>query len=226
MNPKVTMPLIFRPFRCGDLVRLGRDHDGGYLVNREDILKSQSLLSFGIGDDCSFEQDFAKIQPCPVSAYDGTLTPVQVAVMQERFFQSPNQLTVQNIGPGADQVNPVDVIQDRTFLKCDIEDAEYRILDDIIRISDRLSGLVMEFHEIQEPERFNLLTNFIAKVQLKLVHVHINNWTYMITGDVITPNVIELTFSSSSNISWQPVQLPHRLDQPNCADRADFIIVF
>lgn len=226
MNPKVTMPLIFRPFRCGDLVRLGRDHDGGYLVNREDILKSQSLLSFGIGDDCSFEQDFVKIKDCAVTAYDGTLTTDQESLMRSDFFKQPHNLVIKNIGNQDDQVSVIDIDFDQAFLKCDIEDAEYRILDDIIRASDRMTGLVIEFHSIHEPQRFNLVTNFIGKVRLDLVHIHINNWTYLINGSTYIPQVIELTFTSSRNISWQPVDLPHQLDMPNCANRDDFAIKF
>lgn len=220
------MPLIFRPFRCEDLIRLGRDNDGGYLVNREDVIKTSKLMSFGIGDDCSFEEDFIKINHCPVDAYDGTLTAEQERSMRSRFFQPPNRLTVKNIGNKEDQASVKEMSFDKVFLKCDIEDSEYHILDDIIRISHQLTGLIIEFHQIQEPSRFNALTNFIGKVKLDLVHTHINNWAYMISGSTYIPDVIELTFTSSSNVSWEPVQLPHAFDMPNCADRDEFAIRF
>lgn len=225
MNP-VKLPLIFRPFYCADLVRLGKDNDGGYLVNPVDVTKTNKLMSFGIGDDCSFEQDFTRLQECIVEAYDGTLTVEQQHSMQSGFFQAPHKLTVRNIGTREDQVTVTDLDFDRAFLKCDIEDSEYRILDDIIRMSDRLTGMVIEFHQIQEPGRFNLLTNFIGKVQLNLIHVHINNWAYLINGSTYLPDVVELSFTSSDNISWQPVRLPHALDMPNCADRPEFEIRF
>jgi hypothetical protein len=28
----ITLPKIFEPFYCADLIRLGKDNDGGYLV--------------------------------------------------------------------------------------------------------------------------------------------------------------------------------------------------
>ena len=222
----VILPLIFRPFSCEDIIRLGRDNDGGYLVNREDVGKTRKLMSFGIGDDCSFEQDFVDLNLCPVEAYDGTLTTTQESHMRSSFFKAPNILIIQNIGYNDDQVSVKTLDFDGAFLKCDIEDSEYHILDDIIRVSNQLTGLVIEFHRIQEPSRFNALTNFIGKVKLDLVHTHINNWAYMISGSTYIPDVIELTFSSSSNVAWEPVRLPHALDMPNCADRDEFAIKF
>jgi len=58
------------PFHCDDLVRVGKDNDGGYLVNEKDILKTDKLISFGIGEDISFEEQFCHIKNIPVVAYD------------------------------------------------------------------------------------------------------------------------------------------------------------
>ena len=69
----VTLPKIFQPYYCNNLVRLGKNHDGGYLVNEQDILKTKTLLSFGIGEDWSFEEQFTNLNNCPLIAYDGTL---------------------------------------------------------------------------------------------------------------------------------------------------------
>ena len=57
----MTFPINFKPLKKFDLVRLGRDNDGGYLVGKNTVLKSKFLVSFGIGDDCSFEKDFLKL---------------------------------------------------------------------------------------------------------------------------------------------------------------------
>ena len=40
----ISFPAILRPFKCDHLVRLGQDYDGGYIVNREDIDKSDIIL--------------------------------------------------------------------------------------------------------------------------------------------------------------------------------------
>ena len=45
---EIQLPKIFKPFECNQLVRLGKDGDGGYLVNMHDVEKSNLLISLGI----------------------------------------------------------------------------------------------------------------------------------------------------------------------------------
>ena len=40
---EIQLPKIFKPFECNQLVRLGKDGDGGYLVNMHDVEKSNLL---------------------------------------------------------------------------------------------------------------------------------------------------------------------------------------
>ncbi len=64
----------FRPAAIPDLVRLGRDHDGGYVVAAPSIDHASLLLSFGVNDDVSFEQDACDRQPAlKVVCYDPTV---------------------------------------------------------------------------------------------------------------------------------------------------------
>jgi hypothetical protein len=53
----------FKPRFLNDLVRVGGAFDGGYLVNERSILSAQYLLSFGVYDDWSFEEDFLSRRP-------------------------------------------------------------------------------------------------------------------------------------------------------------------
>lgn len=65
------------------------------------------------------------------------------------------------------------------FLKIDIEGAEYRILDQIVENRDKLSGLVMEFHDIDIHEE--KIGSFLdaMKEDFVLVHFHPNNsWVF------------------------------------------------
>ena len=43
-----------------NLVRLGSRFDGGYLIPSELINKTEKLISFGLNDDWSFEEEFKK----------------------------------------------------------------------------------------------------------------------------------------------------------------------
>ena len=55
---KAYLPKFFFYHTSNSLIRLGKKNDGGYLVSKNDIDKSDLLLSLGIYDDWSFENDF------------------------------------------------------------------------------------------------------------------------------------------------------------------------
>lgn len=222
----VTFPKIFQPFYCKDMVRLGKDYDGGYIVNKHDIIKSKKLISLGVGDDFSFEKDFHAINNCEIVAYDGTINPNQDFLIN--FYKDNKTFINKNIGTGKDEVLFSSIIGDSdVFLKCDIEEHEYGILNDIIRHSNLFSGIAIEFHNINSKDNANNLLNFISKINLKLVHVHVNNSFYYINGQECIPDVIELSFTSSDNITLdESIILPHILDMPNISDRDEFKITF
>ena len=58
------------PIELNDLVRIGNEHDGGYIVSRRQIEKTDIVLSFGIRDDWTFEDDFSKRKDVKVYSYD------------------------------------------------------------------------------------------------------------------------------------------------------------
>jgi len=67
------LPKQFKPKHKYNLIRIGRNNDGGYLVEKDSILKSNSLVSFGIGFDWTFEKDFFNYRKIPIHCYDHTL---------------------------------------------------------------------------------------------------------------------------------------------------------
>lgn len=231
----IVLPKIFKPFKCDDLVRLGKIYDGGYLVNKQDVLKSDLLLSFGIGSDFSFEEQFSKLNNCPVIAYDDS-TEVMNNPSYESFFQGKNthirkKVSITDDETTSDIAEILSTCSANTFLKCDIEGGEYQILDELIRHSRSFTGMVIEFHDAAQNINFHELACFIGKVNLNLVHVHINNYMYYKVGEgpeqQNIPDVFELVFSSSHNVSWEKnVRLPHLFDMPNNPLDSDFSISF
>lgn len=211
----ITLPKIFKPFYCPDIIRLGKDYDGGYLLNSNDVSKSTRLLSFGIGTDTSFEADFYNRNACTVSAYDGTIDSCNQPFLH--FYKQNIDATIADY---------IDLTVANTFIKCDIEGSEYDILDTLIRHSRYLSGAVIEFHNVYDYSKFNELTNFIAKFGLSLIHVHANNNSYIEHDSGILPDCLELSFTSSDNIVYSDVKLPHPLDMPNTNIRDELKIVW
>jgi len=57
-----------------NLIRLGNNYDGGYLIPESIIKKTKLLLSFGLGTDWSFEKNFKDInENVKINCYDHTI---------------------------------------------------------------------------------------------------------------------------------------------------------
>ncbi len=62
------------PIKNNNLSRFGIKADGGYVVDKEIMLKSDNLITFGLGGDWSFELDFLKVNKnCQIFVYDHTV---------------------------------------------------------------------------------------------------------------------------------------------------------
>jgi hypothetical protein len=82
---------MIHPVITDDLVRIGRDSDGGYLINRRSI-EDADLLSFGVNDDWSFEAHFHSLYNGRVEMYDGS-------VSVEKFRRDANNLLLGFFSP-------------------------------------------------------------------------------------------------------------------------------
>ena len=96
------------------------------------------------------------------------------------------------------------------FFQIDIEGGEYDILEELMQIDEKISGLIIEFHDAHL--HLQIIQNFIEKFKLSLVHTHINNIGGM--SDNGFPKVLELTFSNNS-LDSKVTKLPSSLDKPN-----------
>lgn len=70
------------PLEVADLIRVGSENDGGYVVSRRSIIDSDGLLSCGVSDDWSFDLEFKRKkggQHICIHAYDHTIS-------QNKFF--------------------------------------------------------------------------------------------------------------------------------------------
>jgi len=112
------------------------------------------------------------------------------------------------------------------FLKMDIEGNEYRILDDIVKNQKGMIGIAIEFHECDL--MLNKIKDFIEKIDLDLVHIHVNNFCNI--GKNYFPTVLELTFSDKKfNLkrNIDEFNFPNKeIDQPNNKEEEDKKISF
>ena len=81
---------FLKPYEVNDLIRLGRNEDGGYIVSESIIKSSNYLLAFGMGADWSFEEDFLKLKKNnKVEIYDHT---VDFLFFFKRLYKSIKRL--------------------------------------------------------------------------------------------------------------------------------------
>ena len=243
-----SVPAFLKPKGWCDLVRLGRNYDGGYVVDRKSVENSDFLLSFGLNEDWSFDREFLELNRVPIAAFDYSVSvgwflyriavrPYQVLWFGYklfdylRFFRDDHRHIKYFVGSGpAKSFVTLSEVMSKfvpeaaqyLFLKIDIEGSEYDILDDLVIFSARMSGLAIEFHDV----RRNLpkIEKFIAEFGLSLCHVHANNYALPVEG--VMPDVLELAFTRSPLNAKRPIELPHPLDMPNNKKVAEVRISF
>lgn len=243
----VKLPSYFQPKINNNLIRIGSDNDGGYLVCKDDIENSDLLLSFGICDDWTFEKNFLAHNDIGCFAFDGSLSKkfwlkhfvnslIKFKFKKlfkfydfKIFFSGKNTFLkkyVSNLND-SEHLSFKKILDkycknyNKIFLKIDIEGSEYRILDEILENSDRILSFVVEFHDVDL--NFHKIQNFIDNFPQKIIHTHINNYSPLNTHS--NPTAIELTFSNFYNNELR-ADLPDELDRPNNKKKLEYKIDF
>ena len=135
----------------------------------------------------------------------------------KKFFSGKIIHYESSIGIGRKKVNFSEIMNRiklfPIFLKIDIEGSEYRILNDILKYQDKITGLVIEFHNVDLHK--DLISDFINKFSLSLCHIHGQNPSGTDYLDINNdPTQVEMTFSNTKNILSTSPKIPHLLDQP------------
>jgi len=178
------------PVAVPDLTRLGGKMDGGYLVPKSVVDRSQGLLSLGLGDDFTFDQDWHALKPAdPIHMYDASVTEDSIGIrinpavrshidikgQYREFFQGNRIHWPEHIGPDnfAQALDRIGV--DQIFVKMDIEGAEYGIIDLFVEHHQRITGIAMEWHHCahRNPKWRTAVEQL--KHHYDIVHLHGNN---------------------------------------------------
>lgn len=207
MKTKLDHNLLWlAPVKAEGLIRLGGHQDGGYVVPFNAILKAEGLLSYGLGQDWSFDEAWTNLKPgTPVHMYDGTGPQNSFAVEPKikyiNFFHKKPHIKhfYQNVGPTStedgfvcgfnESVGRIGV--ENIFVKMDIEFGEFPIINDIISNSNKIVGIVLEVHgAIANLARIKDVVERFKK-EYKIVHVHGN--THTPAGENGLTDCLELT---------------------------------
>lgn len=250
---RASLPLDLIYKTANDLVRIGRDNDGGYLVVNKDLKNAKKLLTFGINDDLSFEKQFSEINDVPVVAYDGSISRniflkqllksfirldnprvflhwLSVVYDYMRYFRKNNHAHIQKfVGPRTDSSDFIDFSE---ALEENLSDNSFLKIDiegfEYRLLSDILKNQDQILSLVIEFHDFDLnyerVIEFTKKFNLKIVHVHVNNCA-PVRADNLLPMVVEITYSRTSCLLEQAVS-PHSLDLPNDPKKSDYQIYF
>jgi hypothetical protein len=190
---KIKLPtelLKLCPVAVPDLVRLGGKMDGGYLVPQSAINHAQGLLSLGLGDDFTFDQDWHALKPAdPIHMYDASVKYESISIsvnpgarghldikaMYAEFFQGAVKHVPEFIGANNFVQALDDLGVDQVFIKMDIEGSEYGLIDLFVEHHPRIVGIAMEWHHCAN--RNSQWYDALEKLQqhYDIVHLHGNN---------------------------------------------------
>ena len=116
------------------------------------------------------------------------------------------------------------IFDSQVFVKIDIEGFEYRIIQEVCSFSERIPGLVIEFHDIDfMKSRFEEAINLLSD-SYGIVHIHGNNFDSIATGSQL-PNTLEITLVRNSLVHEKIERMSSPkpdLDFPNDKSIGDF----
>lgn len=220
-------------YDCGhNLIRIGDNFDGGYLV--PDILKKvKYCFSAGVGMNTSFEKNLKKMDiKCFLA--DGTID----------YHPEGFDFIKKNINTYCDEKNITlhnwidlkisDDLDNNLMLKMDIEGSE---ISAILNIQDEklkhTNILVIEFHQFANlGNSFGLdtLNEVFDKIlrYFTVCHIHPNNYGNIknIYG-IKMPNYMEFTFVNNNYVKYKKKNLknyPLELDKKNFPEKKDILL--
>jgi hypothetical protein len=254
MKNKCVLPKFLQPKKTDSLKRIGKNNDGGYIIDEKNIRNSDVLIGLGMSDDWSFEEDFNSINSVPTYIYDNSvdfnfflkkcqkyvvrinkprifLHWLMVAFKYKKFFRFNKfhykKLVGFNLPP--DFVSLGNILVE---LKRDRFSHIYLKID-IEGWEYRVLNDLILYSEIIEglaiefhdvDLHLDKIENFINKFSLNLIHTHCNNYSQI--NENKTPLAIECTFSREISSNELAKKFPNSLDMPNNPNVKEYFLSF
>jgi hypothetical protein len=258
---ELIIPLAWKPYYREDLIRMGSNHDGGYVVTKNAVNNSNFLVSLGISNDWTFEKEFYESRDCEVHCYDHSIdlkiflidsiinlimcfyprmldkkvNTVFLPLRYKMFFKNERKHFKEKIGNNPETETNFEKIfsripeDKRVFFKIDIESWEYRVISELNKYHKRISGIIIEFHDVDI--MYDSVKKYIDELKkyFNIIHIHINNYGGLSYEK--TPRVIEITFENKKLFfgkeKLSDLQYPIlNLDSPNDKNYIDYKIYF
>jgi len=256
------LPKILKPYHIkkSNLIRLGPKKDGGYVIDKRVINKTETVITCGLNDDWNFESKFLEHNDkCKVFAYDHTVDRnfwikrfkkdlISLLLLKKLrlnkiidifkyinyriFFKDKNTHYIKKIVSKKKNVNQITINEilknlKNVLLKIDIEGDEYKVLKDINKNTKKINLLIIEFHNVFK--NFDKIKNFIINSDLKIIHIHANNYSGLCKRNL--PKVLEITFLNRKKFKLDNQKSRYNypitnLDYSNLTRKKDIKITF
>jgi hypothetical protein len=241
---KKILDLIIPDMIIGDIIRLGRPNDGGYVVTKKNLTKYKYLLSFGISNDVSFEKDFNTNNPnCKIFCFDPTVESLPEKVSNAKFFKlGIDSISNENYKTLPDILKMLNISKDDlkyTFLKMDIEGYEWRVFShqDSFNLIEQINQIAIEFHfkylisgtKYRLPIELIKRSIIIKKIRKKhhIFNLHANNCEGYegVTkyNNFQFPHVVEISLINRTSIKEIVLDLNQKCD-PEMPDIQNFYL--
>jgi hypothetical protein len=230
---------LMKPSYTGlDLIRIGDDGDGGYLVPN-DLNGIQFCFSPGVSEVATFEETLADKYQIRSFLADASVAAAPTAnpllTFQKKFLGSRDEGDFMRLSTWINEKKPV-IGDSDLLLQMDIEGAEYDILIDTdIGVLKQFRIMVIEFHNLDmlfERTGLRFLTPLFSKLttEFAVAHIHPNNCKPIKSHlGIEVPPVMEFTFVRRDRISAnsapaKTTSFPHRLDRTNNCNLDDIVL--
>lgn len=230
---------FIRPFVYSDLIRVGNQADGGYVIPESVLGDANFLVSFGIGYNHTFEFDIQNRVPnVRIEGFDHTVGSLYFFLKSGngvlklflnrgnftdlkkrslRFFNFFNFWTINSKNKHhKTRITPNNIgkilntfKQDKIILKIDIEGAEWDSLPIVAKNLGNVNCLIVEFHDISS--NISNFKKLLSDLQenFNIGHSHVNNFSSL-NYDIL-PDFIEMTFVNKkySHTNKKVTRLPN-----------------
>ena len=214
-----------------NLIRVGSNNDGGYLVP-DDLKNISACFSPGVDLNVSFETDLAlKKIPSYLLDYSINKLPLEneLFTFEKKYLDIKNDEKNININTWIKKNSEYEK-KEEFILQMDIEGAEYQVLLDLEEnLLQKFRIMIIEFHSLNNllhPDGFKQIKAVFDKIleHFYIVHIHPNNVLEPLNYlGLELPRLLEISFLRKDRLNklLRVSSLPHRLDKKNVENKKD-----
>ena len=217
-----------------ELVRLGNNNDGGYLVPN-DLKDITACFSPGVDTTIQFEKDLSKKNiPSYLLDYSIDSLPEEnnLFTFEKKYLGINNDNMTMNFNTWINKYCKNN-ITDEYILQMDIEGSEYEVLLNLENsLLKKFRIMIIEFHSFNNllhPAGYRQINALFDKIleYFYIVHIHPNNIFPVVNAmDISIPTLLEFSFIRKDRLDKKTkvTSLPNDLDQKNILNKEDIIL--